>query len=156
MRLIDWIKAKHHMGMQTHYAIADLHFRETERYLRLPELKTAGTYLIAARNAYVGIFVLHEEKPCFLLRRTKFDSTFLDLEFHWDIGAPYGTAKPLAFIEDSAANLDACLEVDASSIRVKAGTAGCLSISQYLEKIENRLGRGAIHKHYRKLRRSRS
>lgn len=53
-------------------------------------------YIIDARNASVGIFEKnHPFWPnAFIISRNKFNANYLFPEFHWDNGAPYGTAKP--------------------------------------------------------------
>lgn len=57
-------------------------------------MQASMTYSIWARNACVGIWL--PEKRGFLLSRYKFDpEPYLFVEYHWDIGEPLGTAKPL-------------------------------------------------------------
>jgi len=50
-------------------------------------------YIIFARNARVGVY--NEEKKCFVISRHKFNTNFIDYEYHWDTGIPFGTAKPI-------------------------------------------------------------
>jgi len=52
-----------------------------------------GLYLIHARNAKVGVWL--EKKKSFIISRWKFESNFLFEEFHYNTGAPYGTAWEL-------------------------------------------------------------
>jgi hypothetical protein len=66
--------------------------RDPERYLPLDQMRDRFVYLIHARNSYIGIWIA-EEKGLLLLRQ-KFYQLFLDVEYHWDKGAPFGTAKP--------------------------------------------------------------
>lgn len=49
-------------------------------------------YLIEARNAQIGVYAA--EKKAFILARLKFGEVYLDVEYHWDTGAPHGTAVP--------------------------------------------------------------
>lgn len=63
-----------------------------EVWIPLSDCKHNFLYNITARNATFGIF--NETENCFWIARTKFGSTFLDMEYHWDTGEPHGTAKP--------------------------------------------------------------
>jgi len=58
----------------------------------LEDCKDGWLYKIDARNAGIGIF--NAKDKSFTIARRKFTSTFLFDEFHWDTGAPYGTARP--------------------------------------------------------------
>ena len=51
-------------------------------------------YKLDARNIRVGIW----DGITFHGVRTKFGGTFMDDEYHWDIGAPNGTAKPIELL----------------------------------------------------------
>jgi hypothetical protein len=62
------------------------------RYLPMDRLEEGCAYLIHARNGYIGIW--SGEKRGFTLLRKKFESLFLSIEYHYDTGAPFGTAKP--------------------------------------------------------------
>ncbi len=67
-------------------------------YLAMEALHSGMAYMIWARNAYVGIWMLAEQG--FLISRYKMDTTpRLALELHWDNGEPLGTAKPLHLLE---------------------------------------------------------
>lgn len=70
-----------------------------ENYLKIKELKDRHLYSIMARNAKVGVW--NSERKSFIISRFKFKQNFLDEEFHWDIGSPYGTAKPIREIEQA-------------------------------------------------------
>lgn len=67
--------------------------KDIEDWIPLEKCIDGNVYLISARNGSVGVY--NEEKKAFYLARRKFGDTFLFPEFHWDTGAPYGTAKPL-------------------------------------------------------------
>lgn len=72
-----------------------VHFRglyEATRYLRMDELEDRCVYLIHARNSYIGIW--QADKRAFVIVRRKFEDMYLFPEYHWDTGAPHGTAKP--------------------------------------------------------------
>ena len=66
-------------------------------YIPLDELKDGGLYRIYARNFSLGVYDLREQG--FVGIRQKFTMVFLDTEFHWDTGVPYGTVKPIEFLE---------------------------------------------------------
>lgn len=68
------------------------------KYLNRAQMKDGCVYAIICRNAYVGVWREHSQG--FIIPRNKFGTWYLFLEYHWDTGAPYGTAKPYAFIED--------------------------------------------------------
>ncbi|MBU2833905.1 hypothetical protein [Acidithiobacillus ferriphilus] len=76
-------------------------FRQMESstdYLAMDALHSGMAYAIWARNAYVGIWMPADQG--FLISRYKMYATpRLTLELHWDIGEPFGTAKPLRFLE---------------------------------------------------------
>jgi hypothetical protein len=63
-----------------------------EDFIPLNRCKKGFLYKIHSRNLGVGVF---NGKDGFIGIRTKFGNKFLFTEYHWDTGAPYGTAKPL-------------------------------------------------------------
>ena len=77
-------------------------------HLKVEEMKDGYTYIIQARNANVGVW--DEHNKCFFISRHKFGSNFLDKEYHWDTGAPYGTARPMGEIEKAPTNQDDLLD----------------------------------------------
>lgn len=58
----------------------------------LGKCKKGYFYRIKARNFQVGIF---DGDTGFIGIREKFGTKFLDTEYHWDTGAPHGTACPI-------------------------------------------------------------
>lgn len=63
------------------------------------DLVERGIYRLHSRNLYVGVWDGRREKSCgFIGIREKFGEISLFKEFHWDDGAPYGTAKPLELL----------------------------------------------------------
>lgn len=60
--------------------------------IALADCKHGYTYHITSRNLVVGVF--NAETRGFIGIREKFGSEFLFTEFHFDTGAPYGTASP--------------------------------------------------------------
>lgn len=74
-----------------------------ERYISMNKCKDGHLYIIEARNADIGVYV--ESEKAFRIRRNKFQLTFIDKEYHWDIEpmevlpSPFpklnGTVKPL-------------------------------------------------------------
>jgi hypothetical protein len=73
--------------------------RNFEDYIPLGDCVHGALYLIYARNGSYGIY--REDEKGFELARTKFTSTFIDMEYHWDTGAPYGTCKPRKMVEQA-------------------------------------------------------
>lgn len=72
--------------------------RDSTDYLGIEVLQDQYSYKICARNAYVGVWVKSEN--AFLISRYKVGpNPCLFLEYHWDIGTPLGTVKPIALIE---------------------------------------------------------
>ena len=60
-------------------------------------LKDGYLYHIHARNAQYGIWI--EKEQAFILPREKFGNVYLFMEYHYDMGEPYGTAKEIMEIE---------------------------------------------------------
>ncbi len=65
---------------------------DSTRYLPPDKLCDRFVYLIHAWNSYIGIWVVGRKG--FMILREKFGRLFLDVEYHWDTGNPFGTAKP--------------------------------------------------------------
>lgn len=63
----------------------------------LPACKSRWLYAIMSRNLSMGVY--NQESRGFIGIRTKFGTRFLDTEFHWDTGEPFGTAIPYAALE---------------------------------------------------------
>lgn len=63
-----------------------------DKYLKIHELREGVTYILKARNAKVGTW----NGQAFLIARYKYKNVSPDYEEHWDVGPPFGTAKPLA------------------------------------------------------------
>lgn len=57
------------------------------------DCKNGYVYEVDARNFSYGVY--SSEESGFIGIRHKFADEFLDIEVHWDVGPPYGTAKPL-------------------------------------------------------------
>lgn len=66
---------------------------ESEPYIPLDQCVERTIYELASRNLRVGVFVAAERG--FIGIREKFGSQYLFTEYHWDTGAPCGTAHPL-------------------------------------------------------------
>ena len=64
--------------------------------ISLKDCRHKGLYKIDARNFSLGVY--NKKQQGFIGIRTKFNNKFLDLEFHWDTRAPYGTVKPLEYL----------------------------------------------------------
>ncbi len=67
-------------------------------YLKIDDCIHGSLYKIDARNFSLGVYSKKEQG--FIGIRYKFGSEFLALEFHFDTGAPFGTVKPLEYIEE--------------------------------------------------------
>lgn len=80
--------------------------------IHLSDMKDKTFYIIKARNACVGFY--NQGDKSFSIMRTKFNRTFLSKEYHWQIGAPYGTAKPLQEIKTPIT-----FKVDGSNLEVE-------------------------------------
>ena len=62
-----------------------------DNWLPKERLVIGTDYVCKARNFHVGKW----NGKGFEYTRYKFGHTFQDVEYHWDDGPPYGTAKPL-------------------------------------------------------------
>ena len=66
-------------------------------YIPMNLCKDGYLYETDGRNLGLGIFC--KKDSSFIYLRYKWGSTFIDQEYHWDTGAPYGTCKPLKELE---------------------------------------------------------
>lgn len=81
-------------------------------WMSAPSLDQGGLYIIDARNAYLGVW--NSDASGFQIARTRYaprllqcarkwkwesHGVYLSEEKHWDEGEPFGTAKPLVFLE---------------------------------------------------------
>lgn len=62
------------------------------KVIPLEECQHRHIYRLQSRNLTLGVFNL--DTKGFIGIREKFGERFLFTEFHWDTGAPYGTANP--------------------------------------------------------------
>ena len=76
-------------------------------YIPLDKCVDGNLYRIRARNGTYGVF--NKEGSSFTLAREKFENIYLFDEYHFDIGAPFGTVRPL---EDMGAAIDQLEFVD--------------------------------------------
>lgn len=77
------------------------------KWLSLGDCEHGFLYLVNARNFTYGVY--NEKQKGFIGIRHKFKMVFLDLEFHWDTGAPYGTVKPINVIKKCPIDFDETL-----------------------------------------------
>lgn len=77
---------------------------DMENYISIKGCKRGGLYRILARNFSLGLY--DSKQKGFIGIRQKFKMEFLDVEYHWDIGNPYGTAKPVEFLEQCNLHID--------------------------------------------------
>lgn len=68
-----------------------------EAYLKPEECVEGGLYRIHSRNLAYGVY--KAEQRGFVGIREKFGSHYLFTEYHWDNGPPFGTVRPIEFIE---------------------------------------------------------
>lgn len=61
-------------------------------YLTVEKLEAGRAYLILSRNLVAGFW--DEVRQGFTGVREKFGDRYLFMEYHWDTGGSYGTAKP--------------------------------------------------------------
>lgn len=61
-------------------------------YLPINQCIIRKIYKLNSRNLSYGVFTAGN---CFIGIRTKFGDRYLAKEYHYDTGAPFGTAKPL-------------------------------------------------------------
>lgn len=66
------------------------------KWLIISECVPGHIYRIRSRNLSHGQYGYDFRKlPMFEGIRTKFSDRYLAIEYHWDVGPPHGTAKPL-------------------------------------------------------------
>lgn len=80
----------------------------------LSECRPRWLYFIDSRNLTLGVY--DEQQKGFIGIRTKFRARFLDTEYHWDTGAPFGTAKPYVALEPLPDDID--LDTSSEKLRV--------------------------------------
>ena len=67
--------------------------RISDDKIPLSQCEEGAVYELHSRNLVVGVFV--KDKAGFIGIREKFGSRYLFMEYHYDIGAPYGTVQPV-------------------------------------------------------------
>ena len=65
-------------------------------WIPIEEMEEGQLYYCSGRNFSIGMW----DGIGLVYVRNKFGHRFLDTEFHWDDGPPYGTAKPLQRLAD--------------------------------------------------------
>jgi hypothetical protein len=73
-------------------------------HLPIEQMRYGHLYRLASRNLACGVW---DGRGGFVGVREKFGQLFLDVEYHWDQGAPYGTAHPLEDLGAMPRRLDA-------------------------------------------------
>src|SRR5579872_5414717 len=68
-----------------------------EAYIKPEECVNGGLYRIHSRNLAYGVY--KADVRGFVGIRNKFGSNYLFTEYHWDNGPPFGTVRPIEFIE---------------------------------------------------------
>jgi len=67
-------------------------------YIKIEDLIDRCIYKILSRNLRYGVW--NEKNKGFIGIRNKFNHEYLFTEYHYDIGAPYGTVKPEFIVEN--------------------------------------------------------
>lgn len=75
------------------------------KYIALEDCKDRFLYRLESRNLSLGVF--NKELNGFVGIREKFGARYLATEYHYDTGAPFGTACPLEELEEIPAGLEA-------------------------------------------------
>jgi hypothetical protein len=74
-----------------------------ENTIPLSECRNGWVYKLFSRNLAFGVFA--QAVNGFIGIREKFGSRFLATEYHWDTGAPFGTACPKEELEPAPVGL---------------------------------------------------
>lgn len=69
----------------------------SKEYIPIEDCKDGYLYIIGARNSDLGVYVAKDKG--FVINRFKINRHFLFVEFHWDTGSPYGTARCIKELE---------------------------------------------------------
>lgn len=72
---------------------------EVEKRIPLEECVQDGVYALFSRNLSIGVW--DERVRGFMGVRRKLGDVYLFIEYHHDTGAPFGTASPIALLEQS-------------------------------------------------------
>ena len=75
------------------------------KYIALEDCKDRFLYRLKSRNLSLGVF--NKKRNGFVGIREKFGARYLATEYHYDTGAPFGTAQPLEELEEMPAGLEA-------------------------------------------------
>lgn len=70
---------------------------DDENYIPLEKCKDGYLYEIDSRNLSYGVY--NSATRSFYGIRYKFGQRFIDDEYHWSLGVPYGTCKPQKELE---------------------------------------------------------
>jgi len=74
------------------------------KFIALEACKDRFLYRLNSRNLGLGVF--NKKTSGFVGIREKFGARYLATEYHYDTGAPYGTARPLEELEEAPADLE--------------------------------------------------
>lgn len=69
--------------------------KKVDKYLKVDELEEGAFYWVTGRNIRVAQWITTKKGLVFEGPRTKFNQVFLDAEYHWDEGPPFGTCRPI-------------------------------------------------------------
>lgn len=93
-------------------------------FIPMEQCENRALYRLRSRNLTLGVYVAHEH--AFRGIRTKFRSRFVDKEYHYDDGAPFGTVRPLEKL-----NEDLPSEITLSVAEKRAVCAACGRLVQH-------------------------
>lgn len=95
-KILTWINSENRRVFKCPYCMGKVTISmkwgyDNKNYLPIEKCEEGYLYLIIARNSYLGIF---KKENIFFISRQKSITNFVDIEYHWDIGEPFGTAYP--------------------------------------------------------------
>lgn len=99
----------------------------TQTHIPIDQCVHGRLYRLSSRNLGMGVY--NQANKGFVGIREKFGSEYLSTEYHWDTGAPHGTARPL---ED----LGPCPVTDLNESHLIAVTAEMAAKSEWLKEGE--------------------
>ena len=77
-------------------------------HIPLDQCKHGFLYRITSRNLNTGVY--NAKTKGFIGIREKFGDLYLFTEYHWDLGPPHGTVRPIEILEKCQTIIDEYLE----------------------------------------------
>ena len=111
-----------------------MHEEIESKHIPLADCKDRQLYRINSRNLTYGVF--DAATGGFNGLRTKFGSTYVFMEYHWDKGPPYGTVRPVEALPDALpAYIENCASFEGSTC------SACKKDLEYIRMPWTRVGR---------------